>query len=761
MASKAGVYFPIRPDGYRPAPVPYWQELNNAQALIGIGTGGLLSQVPSMINNSDSLLSDSNINKAIISTPLGAELAPDLPEEIDLEEWKRRNIHSTPIYEPNIDDYTTGGEIPIFNLPQHTGGAVPEIEIPTNTGFPSTPIELPNILTIDNKSKIEGGLLEEETSDFYSRVTKAIENSKTNKASPDQWKGMINNAGVNQDELNWLGLDEFFKDKKSVTKDELLEYTIDNDLADNVAITILGEEPFSKEMKRRSEIQYLMDEIMKTPIPDRTAEQIDTLNKFKEEHYNLSKEIRNVNWRRTEYQSAELSTGSDYEDYREMIFQLPNANDKAYSKAEKEFIEYRNALEEKYDKVYPNQIEQQMIIKEKKLGTPEELKKYQELQQTYLDLREELEGKVFKGTHYKEDKNVFAHARFNTRDIDGKKTLFIEELQSDWVHKGKNQGFIEGQTDLQIRHQEIIEELNQEKFESITNATDEQDYKKLNKEFQKVSDLLEAENELTTSKVPNLPFKKNWQDVVLKKLIKYASENGFDAIAMTGGDIQKERYNLSNHIDYLTIRDEGTVKGKQQISIDAGNKQEGDLHKGDIYDLDELQNLVGKEMADKIINSEQWKTKNRWDGNELDLNVGGEGLGEMYDKVFSKSLKKLGNKFNTNVEIKEIFNVNKRIQREVMEAQNIEQHYNAYMDWATNEKGISEDDLESISGSDDEMQLWIEFLQQDNDGYRDDIENKGFQNFYYMELSPSLKDKAIESGFPIAKLKQPQSPLLV
>ena len=95
-----------------------------------------------------------------------------------------------------------------------------------------------------------------------------------------------------------------------------------------------------------------------------------------------------------------------------------------------------------------------------------------------------------------------------------------------------------------------------------------------------------------------------------------------------------------------------------------------------------------------------------------------------------------------------------------MEAQNIEKHYNAYMDWATNEKGISKDDLESMN-SDDEMELWIEFLQQTPDNSKYNIKNNGFQNFYYMELSPSLKDKAIESGFPIAKLKQPQSPLLV
>ena len=78
-----------------------------------------------------------------------------------------------------------------------------------------------------------------------------------------------------------------------------------------------------------------------------------------------------------------------------------------------------------------------------------------------------------------------------------------------------------------------------------------------------------------------------------------------------------------------------------------------------------------------------------------------------------------------------------------------------------NKKGISTDDLESIYNTNDELKLWIEFLQKNPDSSEYNIKNDGFQNFYYMELSPSLKDKAIESGFPIAKLKQPQSPLLV
>ena len=88
---RAGVYFPIRPSGHKPAPAPYWNELNNAQALVGIGTAGLLTQTPNIIHNSNSLLAqnsaqdviDNHINKATTWTPDGMDSRPDAPEEID------------------------------------------------------------------------------------------------------------------------------------------------------------------------------------------------------------------------------------------------------------------------------------------------------------------------------------------------------------------------------------------------------------------------------------------------------------------------------------------------------------------------------------------------------------------------------------------------------------------------------------------------------------------------------------------------------
>ena len=49
--------------------------------------------------------------------------------------------------------------------------------------------------------------------------------------------------------------------------------------------------------------------------------------------------------------------------------------------------------------------------------------------------------KEFKSAHFDEP-NILVHLRMNTRiDADGKKTLFIEEVQSDWGQRGKKEGF--------------------------------------------------------------------------------------------------------------------------------------------------------------------------------------------------------------------------------------------------------------------------------------------------------------------------------
>ena len=51
----------------------------------------------------------------------------------------------------------------------------------------------------------------------------------------------------------------------------------------------------------------------------------------------------------------------------------------------------------------------------------------------------------------------------------------------------------------------------------------------------------------TRGTVADAPFKKNWYELTMKRLIKYAVDNGYDGIAFTSGDMQVARYSgMSN-----------------------------------------------------------------------------------------------------------------------------------------------------------------------------------------------------------------------
>src|SRR5207244_1149347 len=51
---------------------------------------------------------------------------------------------------------------------------------------------------------------------------------------------------------------------------------------------------------------------------------------------------------------------------------------------------------------------------------------------------------AYRSPHWDEP-NVLAHVRFNDRtDAEGKRVLFVEEIQSDWGQEGRRKGFGEG-----------------------------------------------------------------------------------------------------------------------------------------------------------------------------------------------------------------------------------------------------------------------------------------------------------------------------
>ncbi|MCW8922119.1 MAG: hypothetical protein OQK69_00620 [Gammaproteobacteria bacterium] len=98
--------------------------------------------------------------------------------------------------------------------------------------------------------------------------------------------------------------------------------------------------------------------------------------------------------------------------------------------------------------------------------------------------------RTFFGAHFV-DHNVLAHVRTTTRiDINRRRLLFIEELQSDWHQSGHMHGY----------------------------------------------------DNSAWGKVANAPFKKEWPALATKLMLIHACHNGFDGIAWPGGHIQETRY---------------------------------------------------------------------------------------------------------------------------------------------------------------------------------------------------------------------------
>ena len=213
-------------------------------------------------------------------------------------------------------------------------------------------------------------------------------------------------------------------------------------------------------------------------------------------------------------------------------------------------------------------------------------------------------------------RSEIAHVRFKTRDLDGKKVLTVEEMQSDFA----------------------IAALKANKRSGLTNK-----------------------------KITDFPFRNTWYELTTKRLIRYAADNGFDAIAIPKGIVPAVRYGeeigkLQNVLISKESFDPDVWKGwnNKGKSMNDYNEQfvlefrdeKGVVRKTERYlDLEDVHKIIGQ--------------KNIKDLDKLKLNVqggaaffpldkpiiigDGKGKVELYDKAIPSFLKKYSKKWNAKV----------------------------------------------------------------------------------------------------------------
>ena len=541
------------------------------------------------------------------------------------------------------------------------------------------------------------------TPTFYSQAERVVTDKFPPTMKSQSVENFLKKNLVKPEEIEWLDLESLLKGKLKITKEELQEWIQANKI--EIKDVTLGESYTLDEEKSLSKDEFIkMFEQPDPAYPDETpgnalddGETIEfvedgTYSDFKyyknedKEYISYKDEMEwkeggNITvqridtdeWMGNKSLSGILERGVATEDDVKQIIGSMSSEATRHSTyqlpGEKE--DYRELLLTLPSKNLYNIIDEYGTVKQRNLPDEESLA----IAMGSDDLARVPVGRekdTFNTSHFKQS-NILAHVRFNTRiSPTGERILFIEELQSDWHKKGREKGYKENLTELPegytVKKWEVSRD---EKMFEKANFSD-----RVNDNFSKTKNRYQVKNpsggsaggvftteesaiknalgNLNANKVPNAPFKGNgWIELIMKRMLRHASDNNFDRIAWTTFNQQIDRWrrDIRQNVDQIQWQ----KNNKESNVIINGLKNKENKFNQTIPLEGEttingqrvtLEGLLGKQMATQIRNSN--KRTGIIEGD--DLTIGGQGFKVVYDFAISKILNKMGKKFGAKVD---------------------------------------------------------------------------------------------------------------
>jgi hypothetical protein len=322
-------------------------------------------------------------------------------------------------------------------------------------------------------------------------------------------------------------------------------------------------------------------------------------------------------------------------------------------------------------------------------------------------------GSTYQSNHWDEP-NTLSHLRVSDRVTDGKKTLLIDEVQSDWHQAGREQGYVDpNKKPFTVEADQYgvfrIKDANGQTFSPYVDGDQMSGF--MTKEAAENA----MQNNMTrlpkSQGVPDAPYKDDWYQLTLRRAIKEAIDGGYDRVALPTGSRVADRFDLSKQVD--SIAWEKNPDGRYTITPE---KDGNNLTAPQTATKEKLAGIIGKDVANKITSS----TDNDGYLSGLDLKVGGEGMKKYYDEIYPGYLKKFGKKYGSEVG-----------QTQVLVPPNSKLDYKK---------------LSQYDGASDYVNgqiTWSEFLQRSPQAAKDFSEP-----LFYMEITPKMREE-FSTGVPI------------
>lgn len=245
--------------------------------------------------------------------------------------------------------------------------------------------------------------------------------------------------------------------------------------------------------------------------------------------------------------------------------------------------------------------------------------------------------------HFGGAPDIIASLRMkDRRDREGNKILHLDELQSDWAQQGRKKGFDDdaaaerhkaakkeyddflnrlADAEVQRRFQFLKEDFPDVDYEDEKNREGliqliNDDVRRrpqrwlhlhvgMLDEFGRIRDAYHAAMDADrlrsgVKKAAYVTKTDDWVDLGLKRALQEAAKGDYDKLALSTGDVHADRYDLSKHIK--EIHHEKNDDGTYNLVAYGHNRDK-------VYDEDDipeekLEDLLGKEMAQKVISGE-------------------------------------------------------------------------------------------------------------------------------------------------------------
>jgi hypothetical protein len=501
-----------------------------------------------------------------------------------------------------------------------------------------------------------------------SAVTRAIEGAQQPKAPGSQWLGWLRNQpNIKQEELEATGIAKYLQGKSNapITQKELADYA----RANQIELKDVEKGHIKQAINPNS--QYALPQVLRAAqgAGETPGDLLLTIANDGDAYRALTRRFpalaNDENWAETVVNDlfgsysrpAGVTKFSQYQipggtNYREMLLTMPQ---KAEQTAGYKVIQHPSG-----DGFALQDAQGNLKLAPADYRNPGEPLRWEtrELAENAGKPFYNQDTANFKSSHWDEP-NVLAHVRMNDRNINGKKTLFLEEIQSDWHQKGRESGYRSPEMPLKARKtvDGYWEISGGPDNRFITNVVEPN--------LTEAQALTEARNRLgagsptnlgSQAGVPDAPFKSTWPDLALKRMLHHAVENGHDQIAWTTGDMQNARYDLSKHVKRIYLNDPVFDEGGKFLrgTINAEAPGGGGILNQNVT-AENLAQYIGHDAANRIVHN-----PTRFEGSkggrqvhvlEGDgLKVGGQGMQDFYDKILPNAANRITKQYGGRTE---------------------------------------------------------------------------------------------------------------